>query len=283
MAARHARRRPAPRRLPPMPRRVQVEPSRADAPRSTPSRHKPDAATAGASSGQRDRRRRLQLAARRRRRPPHRRVRRRARHGYRAGPRSSSPARWPRMRRVVLVGLGSADSRDPSHFERAVRQRACRTRRRHGVVRRHHHQGPAVGLHLISSGQTPADRGEILVLARAWRRASTRWRAATTMSSSTPARRRADLEAIGEIAPHAVLVAETPLTNRRDCRGARAPAVDMRASEPTSPCSAARWRRTRCSSGAPRPTIQRGICVIPTRRGSTGLDSWQRIINEGLE
>ncbi len=118
--------------------------------------------------------------------------------------------------RVVLVGLGSGETAIRADFQRAVGRRSCRTRPRHRVVPRHHHQGQAVAAAPDLAGPRADRPARHSLRAAAWSRALTPWRTATIMSSSMPARSRApEIDRIAEIAPHAVLVAET--------RGARRP------------------------------------------------------------
>ncbi len=100
--------------------------------------------------------------------------------------------------------------RDPRDFHRSGHAGSGRTRRRHRLVRRHHHQGPRLGLNLIASGRAAAERafrarpgmsrqlhgsGACLSACRDRRR--------------LPRRPRHAASALARIAPHAMLLVET--------------------------------------------------------------------------
>jgi tyrosine-protein kinase Etk/Wzc len=109
--------------------------------------------------------------------------------------------------RVVLVGLGSADSaiRATSNEPSAsgLAELAAKTASFRDIITKDRQSS----LHLISSGQLPADRGEILVAPNMATSFDALARGYDRVVIAAGAIFGPDLEAIAAIAPHAIVVA----------------------------------------------------------------------------
>jgi succinoglycan biosynthesis transport protein ExoP len=111
--------------------------------------------------------------------------------------------------RVVLVGLGSSDSaiRATSHEPSAsgLAELAAKTASFRDIITKDRQSS----LHLISSGQLPTDRGEILVAPNMAMNFEALARGYDRVVIAAGAIFGPDLEAISAIAPHAIMVAGT--------------------------------------------------------------------------
>jgi Mrp family chromosome partitioning ATPase len=111
--------------------------------------------------------------------------------------------------RVVLVGLGSSDSaiRATSHEPSAsgLAELAAKTASFRDIITKDRQSS----LHLISSGQLPTDRGEILVAPNMATNFEALARGYDRVVIAAGAIFGPDLEAISAIAPHAIMVAGT--------------------------------------------------------------------------
>ena len=165
--------------------------------------------------------------------------------------------------RVVLVGLGSADSaiRATSNEPSAsgLAELAAKTASFRDIITKDRQSS----LHLISSGQLPTDRGEILVAPNMATSFDALARGYDRVVIAAGAICGPDLEAIAAIAPHAV--AGRRYADR--CRhGLGAPATCWTPGSPTSPCSAARSRTMQQRRPRPRKRGSRNRIEVPAAK-----------------